>query len=85
MADGVTGTISNCTFAGNRAPGEVAFTAATVGGQGVVLKNTIFADHEVGNGYNPIPARRAARRTVHQRRGGGAMSAAHLDRFAQFK
>jgi hypothetical protein len=57
IADGVTGTITNCTFAGNRAPGEVAFAAVTVGGQGVVLRNTIFSDHEVGNGYNSITCR----------------------------
>lgn len=52
--DGVTGLIKNVTFANNRANDSDSFAAATVGGTGVVLQNTIIDGHEVGNGYNPI-------------------------------
>ncbi len=56
-SDSVTGRIRNCTFARNKAPGDVAFAAATVGGGDVVLQNTIFEGQEVGNGWNPITCR----------------------------
>ena len=56
-SDSVTGRILNCTFARNRAPGELAFAAATVGGQEVVLQNTVFEGQEAGNGWNPITCR----------------------------
>ncbi|MFH1436196.1 MAG: right-handed parallel beta-helix repeat-containing protein [Pseudomonadota bacterium] len=54
---GVTGTVLNCTLANNRAPGEVAFAAATVGGGAVTMQNTIVDGHEAGNGWNPISCR----------------------------
>lgn len=57
FSDPVSGTLLNCTLAHNRAPGEVAFAAATVGGSAVTLTNTLFAGHEVGNGWNPITCR----------------------------
>ncbi len=53
----VTGKILNCTFFHNQAPGEVAFAAATVGGQDVVLQNTVFENQVAGNGWNPITCR----------------------------
>ena len=57
FSDGVTGTVLNCTLANNRAPGEVAFAAATVGGGNVTMQNTIVDGHEAGNGWNPISCR----------------------------
>ncbi|HSK03280.1 MAG TPA: hypothetical protein VK932_18640, partial [Kofleriaceae bacterium] len=54
ISSGVTGSIRNVTFARNEAPGPVAFAAATTGGQGVTLHNTIVDGHVAGNGWNPI-------------------------------
>jgi len=54
LADGVTGQVRNATFARNAAPGPVAFAAATTGGAGVILRNTIVDGHLAGNGWNPI-------------------------------
>lgn len=54
LADGVTGSVRNATFARNAAPGPVAFAAATTGGAGVVLRNTIVDGQVAGNGWNPI-------------------------------
>ena len=53
----VSGTVLNCTFADNHAPGEVAFAAATLGGGDITLSNTLFSGHTVGNGWNPITCR----------------------------
>jgi hypothetical protein len=57
ISDGVTGRIRNCTFARNAAPGDVAFAAATTGGAGLTLQNTIVDGHIAGNGWNPISCR----------------------------
>jgi hypothetical protein len=49
------GDIVNATFAGNRAPGELAFGGAIVGtGAGVSLRNSLILDSVAGNGFNPI-------------------------------
>ncbi len=48
------GSITNCTFARNRAPCDVCFAAATRGGSPIRVSNTIFEGNEAGNGWNPI-------------------------------
>jgi hypothetical protein len=49
------GDIVNATFAGNKAPGELAFGGAIVGnGAGVRLRNSLILASEAGNGFNPI-------------------------------
>ncbi len=54
--DGVLGgAVVNCTFAGNAAPGDVAFGGAIVGnGAGVTMRNTLVLDSVAGNGFNPV-------------------------------
>jgi hypothetical protein len=54
ISSGVTGQIRNATIARNAAPGPVAFAAATTGGSGVVLANSIVDGHVAGNAWNPI-------------------------------
>jgi hypothetical protein len=61
ISSGVTGSIRNGTLARNRAPGPVAFAAATTGGQDVWLRNTVVDGHVVGNGWNPISCLNAFR------------------------
>lgn len=49
------GDIVNATFAGNRAPGDLAFGGAIVGnGTGVRLRNSLILESFAGNGFNPI-------------------------------
>lgn len=49
------GDIVNCTFAGNRAAGELSFGGAIVGsGAGVSLRNSLILDSFAGNGFNPV-------------------------------
>ena len=57
MDDSVTGLIKNVTIANNRSSDAQSFAAATVGGAGVRLQNTIIDGHVAGNGYNPISCR----------------------------
>lgn len=58
---GVTmpGSFVNCTFARNRAVGELTFGGA-IGGEsgGLTVRNTVFAYNEAGNGWNPISCTR---------------------------
>jgi hypothetical protein len=51
----VTGRIRNATFAGNAAPGDVAFGGAIVGDGGpVAMTNTLILGSVAGNGFNPV-------------------------------
>lgn len=51
----VTGRIRNATFAGNAAPGDVAFGGAIVGdGAPVAMTNTLILGSVAGNGFNPV-------------------------------
>lgn len=59
ISDGVTGLIKNVTLANNRASDSDSFAAATVGGAGVTMQNTLVDGHSAGNGYNPISCRAA--------------------------
>jgi hypothetical protein len=56
--DATTGTLLNCTFTGNAAPGEVAFAGAIAGGGGMTMRNTVVAYSVAGNGWNPISCTR---------------------------
>lgn len=60
LGEAMPGSFVNCTFARNRAPGESAFGGAIAGEPSMLtLRNTVFAYHSVGNGWNPISCTRA--------------------------
>ncbi|MFO0547766.1 MAG: choice-of-anchor Q domain-containing protein [Polyangiaceae bacterium] len=53
-ANGVTGTLKNCTIANNHADAEDSFGGGLVGGQNLTLQNTIIAGNTAGNAWNPV-------------------------------
>lgn len=53
-AGGVTGTLKNCTIAGNHADDTDSFAGAMIGSSGLTLVNTIVANNTAGNEYNPV-------------------------------
>ncbi len=62
LGEPMPGSFVNCTFARNRATGEAAFGAAISGDASMLTaRNTVFAYHEVGNGWNPISCTRPLR------------------------
>ncbi|MFW6051971.1 MAG: choice-of-anchor Q domain-containing protein [Myxococcota bacterium] len=58
IGDHEGGSIVHCTFARNRASGEGSFAAAINGSEPnlgrITLRNSLVADHEAGNAYNPL-------------------------------
>ncbi len=60
LGEGMPGSFVNCTFARNGAPGESAFGGAIAGDPTMLsLRNTVFAYHSVGNGWNPVSCTRS--------------------------
>ncbi len=53
-ASGVTGTLRNCTIAGNHADDTDSFAGAMIGANGLTLINTIVANNTGGNEFNPV-------------------------------
>jgi len=53
-ANGVTGTLKNCTIADNHADAGDSFGGAIIGGANLTLINTIVSGNTAGNAYNPV-------------------------------
>jgi hypothetical protein len=53
-ANGVTGTLKNCTIGGNHADNSGSFGGGIIGGGSLVLLNTIVANNTAGNAWNPV-------------------------------
>jgi hypothetical protein len=53
-AQGVSGTLTNCTIAGNHADDSDSFGGGIVGGANLTLINTIVANNTAGNEWNPV-------------------------------
>ena len=53
-ANGTTGTLRNCTVAGNHADASDSFCGAIIGGNGITLINSIVANNTAGNAWNPV-------------------------------
>jgi hypothetical protein len=53
-ANGVSGTLKNCTIAGNHADNAGSFGGGIIGGSKLTLLNTIIANNTAGNAWNPV-------------------------------
>jgi hypothetical protein len=53
-ANGVSGTLLNCTIADNHADHADSFAGALIGGGSLTLVNTIIANNTAGNAWNPV-------------------------------
>ena len=53
-ANGVSGTLTNCTIANNHADAEDSFGGGITGAENLQLDNTIVANNTAGNEWNPV-------------------------------
>jgi hypothetical protein len=59
-ANGVTGTLRNCTIADNHADDTDSFAGAITGADGLTIVNTIISGNTAGNEYNPVSCTQTA-------------------------
>jgi hypothetical protein len=60
-ANGTSGTLKNCTIAGNHANDAGSFGGGIIGGTNLTLINTIVANNTAGNAWNPVSCTDQAR------------------------